>query len=247
MKGLRILNTRPKRQALPLCKAIQNAGGLSVALPLLEIMPLSLDWVDHLPPLSSFQKAIFVSANAVDYFFQGLRMRGLSWPKHVFIITIGKGTAAALQAYGYTPHCLPNTPDSEHLLKMAALQQIQHQSILLISGVSGRPLITTTLKAKGAKLHITEVYKRTCPKKNMTFTHALWQDDGIDIILIFSQQALEHLFLLFEPGAKGWIQSKPCVVISPRLAQEAKKYQMQQVIYSSYDNLLTTIASLSHG
>ncbi|PJD93757.1 MAG: uroporphyrinogen-III synthase [Legionella sp.] len=247
LNGLRILNTRPKHQAAFLSTKIHEAGGISIELPTLNIDPLSLDWMTHMPPLSSIQKAIFVSANAVEYFFQGLKALRLTWPNTIEPLAIGQATAQALAQHQITVSELPTMADSEHFLKLDALQHIQQSSILLVSGENSRPLIASHLQKKGAILHTATVYRRSLPEKNLSFTHALWQDDAVDIILMLSHGAIDNLFVLFEEAARPWIQSKPCIVISPRLADLAHHYDMQTVILSPYENLLTTLAELTHG
>ena len=75
-------------------------------------------------------------------------------------------------------------------------------------------------------------------------THALWENDGIDILVMLSQEAIENLFALFEEDAKIWLQSKPWVVISPRLVEIAKNYQVKKVILATYDHMVTTLKEL---
>ncbi|MCR9192925.1 MAG: uroporphyrinogen-III synthase [Gammaproteobacteria bacterium] len=243
LNGLRILNTRPEHQAGALSQMIRDAGGVPIALPTLVIEPLPPHWLATLPALSSIDSAIFVSANAADCFFQTF---DTTWPTTIKTLAIGDATANALAQQGIQVHAVPQIADSEHLLALAPLQTIQQQSVLLISGDQSRPLIAETLTARGAHVHPIAVYRRHLPKKNIPFTHALWQDDAVDIILVLSQTALHNLFILFEDAAKDWIQSKPCIVISPRLVDIAQRYDIRDVILSSYDDLLTTLTRLTH-
>lgn len=68
--GLRILNTRPTEQAITLTQAIEAAKGISIALPALVIEPTSNEWLKQIPDLNTFNQAIFISPNAVHYFFK---------------------------------------------------------------------------------------------------------------------------------------------------------------------------------
>lgn len=247
LKGLRILNTRPKHQAQGLTQAIQDSGGISIELPTLNIEPLSLEWLHCLPSLSHIPITIFVSANAVDYFFEGLQKAGIAWPATtITALAIGKATAKALAKHHTGALIVPNIPDSEHLLQLEILKHINCQAIIIVSGTASRPLIAQTLRNKGAIVSIIPVYKRTQPEKNLEMTHILWQDDAVDIILLFSQEAIAHLFDLFDTKAHAWIQSKPCIVISDRLADTAQRFGMRHITVTSYDNLLTTLASMIH-
>ncbi|HVT62331.1 MAG TPA: uroporphyrinogen-III synthase [Legionellaceae bacterium] len=244
---MRILNTRPSHQAGPLSHDIRVAGGISIELPALQIEALALDWLDNLPDLSAIQKAIFVSTNAVDYFFKGLRFRHFILPNSIQIFAIGHGTATQLKKYHILNCKIPPIADSEHLLALKELQEIKNHKVLLISGEKGRPLIASTLKERGAFLYQINTYRRCMPQKNFPFTRALWQDDAVDIILVLSQEAMMNLFDLFETAAKDWILSKPFVVISQRLVACAHRYGIKTVIFSHYDDLLMTLTRLSHG
>lgn len=246
LNGLRVLNTRPKHQAAKLSQTIQAAGGIVIELPTLEISPLSLDWLSRLPPLSTVQKAIFISTNAVHYFFSGLQSQNRIWPHTIQIFAIGSGTAEALEEYDISQIQTPMIADSEHLLALPDLQNIPHESILLIGGESGRPLLHTSLCKQSAKVYPIAVYRRGIPKINLPFTHALWQDNAVDMILILSQAGIDNLFHLFEEGARSWLQSKPWIVISPRLVEIAHTYHVNNVILTTYTDMINTLIRQVH-
>ena len=44
LNGLRVLNTRPEQQAIPLAEAIKKAGGISINLPIITIEPTDTTW-----------------------------------------------------------------------------------------------------------------------------------------------------------------------------------------------------------
>lgn len=247
LNGLRVLNTRPQQQARDLSRQIRAAGGIAIEYPTIQIMPLAFTWLHNLAPLASIQKAIFVSTNAVTHFFAGLQSQHIPWPTTIQTFAIGTGTATALNQHQITAVYTPKIADSEHLLALSPLHNIQHQSVLIISGEKGRPLLDTSLRDRGAIVHNLAVYRRVLPEKNVQFTHALWQDDGVDIILMLSQEAMDNLFALFEEAARPWLLSKPWVVISPRLVDIARRHQVRTVILSSYEDILTTLRLHEHG
>ena len=246
LNGLRILNTRPQHQAHELSQRIQAAGGIAVEFPTIDIQALPTDWVHVLPALTTIDKALFVSTNAVHYFFAGLHFHNLIWPNTIAVFAIGQATADALRQYDVTEINIPEFSDSEHLLSVSSLQHIQDQRILLISGEKSRPLLATNLAARGAHIQQIAVYRRMFPKKSSPLAHHLWQDDAVDIILILSQEAIDNLFLLFGEEAKSWLQSKPWVVISPRLVDLAHHYQVRTVLLSSYADIVNTIVRIRY-
>ncbi|NDH67918.1 MAG: uroporphyrinogen-III synthase [Gammaproteobacteria bacterium] len=246
LQGLKILNPRPQHQAAMLSQMIHAAGGIAVELPTLEIESLSTDWLTTLPALSTVQSAVFVSANAVTHFFAGLHSQSIAWPDTIRNFAIGKGTAATLVKQKVRQITTPEHADSEHLLALPTLQDIQGQSVLLVTGERSRPLLSAILTKRGAHVQNVAVYRRARPKINLQFTHALWQDDAVDIILMLSQEAIENLFVLFEDDARNWLQSKPWIVISPRLVDIAHRYHVKTVLLSPYKDILTTLMGLTH-
>lgn len=246
---LRVLNPRPSQQAAGLSQIIRDAGGTPIEFPTIEIEALATDWLIELPDLQHVEKAIFVSTNAVRAFFTGLRSQHIVWPEKIATYAIGQGTAKALAQYQITALHIPNMADSEHLLMLPSLHDVQQQSILLVTGENSRGLLETTLQQRGAEIQHVMVYRRILPKINAKIADALWQDDAVDIILMLSQEAIANVFLLFGKKAEAWLQSKPWVVISPRLVKTAEAHQVKTVILSPYHEILITLKQLmeEHG
>jgi uroporphyrinogen-III synthase len=226
-KNLRILNTRPEYLAHTTSNQIKQAGNIPIIFPLLEIKAIEPNWIQNLPVLHSIQHAIFISPSAVTYFFKQLSKN--NWPSTITTYALGRGTDAALKQHNIHP-ILPTESDSEHLLMLRQLQNTQQQHILLIKGNDGRTLIQDTLIKRGAHITPIAVYQRTCPKPNPSYAKTLWHEDAVDIILITSETALEHLFILFDNQAADWLRSKTCWVISDRLAQAAQKRGFKHII-----------------
>lgn len=243
LHGLRVLNTRPLKQGEALTKAIQSAGGVSIALPALKIEATAIDWLTHMPSVATIHQAIFISANAVDYFFDALNSAKIVWPEKVVVTAIGSATGAALVRHGITVHHLPIIADSEHLLTLDSLQMIKDQTIILVKGCGGRPLIAENLIERGAHLTFLMVYRSGYPEEKPEYINSVWQDDAVDIILITSQQAMHHLFTLFADDGREWLINKPWLVISGRLAKMASLLGIKTIITSDYDDVLDTLIS----
>ena len=95
-----VIVTRPAAQAAVWVDALRALGQPAQALPLIEIGP-----ADDTEPLRQAWQALagcalvmFVSANAVQAFFAGVR--GAVWPAGVRAGATGPGTSAALRAAG---------------------------------------------------------------------------------------------------------------------------------------------------
>ncbi len=230
---LRVLNTRPEPLAKATSDRIRNAGGIAVELPLIKIQPTDTCWINKLPILNNIQHAIFISPNAVTCFFNALPSNKHTQFKQITSYALGQGTQKALKQHAILNPRLPAHPDSEHLLMLDNLQAIQGQNILLIKGKGGRKRIQETLVHRGAYITAIDVYQRILPQYKPSDIQSLWHEDAVDIILITSKTALQHLLSLFEGEATSWLYRKPCLVISERLAKAAYQCGFKTVITDS--------------
>ncbi|MEI6203756.1 MAG: uroporphyrinogen-III synthase [Enhydrobacter sp.] len=222
-KDLRVLNTRPVDQAASLSQIIEAGGGQSINIPTLSIDAIPpQNWLSNLPILSSIQQSIFTSPNAAQYFFNALREACIDWPKTIQVIAIGKGTTKVLSDYHVTVNCCPDQSDSEHIIALPSLQSIKNMPILLIKGEGGRTIIHDAILLRGGLPHIVNTYRRSMPRNNKKQLMRLWQIDGIDMIVFTSEEAMRNLFCLLDKEAHRWLQEKPCVVLSERLAKGAE-------------------------
>lgn len=247
LAGVRILNTRPKHQAQLLNEEILQAGGIPVECPTLEIRKTSLDWINSLPDLNKVNHAIFISPNAVHYCFSQLASKKINWPESINVIAIGQGTAKILAKFNIQVHEIPDIPDSEHLVKLKSLATLKDQSVLLFKGESGRKLIEDTLVQQGAHLICLSVYKRIIPRISHQFINSLWHNDLVDIILLTSEQSMHNLFQLFGKEAHQWLQNKPCLVISERLAKAASLLGVKEIIVCHPDRMINTLLDYYQG
>ena len=247
LSGLRVLNTRPKAQAVSLSKNITDAGGQVIELPTIEIKALSNQWMNSLPDLNSINTAIFISANAVHCCFKQLKSKKRIWPEHIKVIAIGQASAKALQEYQIKVWATPQQPDSEHLLELSLLNTIKNQSVLLFKGEGGRPLIESNLIQKGARLTSLLVYKREMPNINHQLVQSIWRDDLVDIILVTSEQSFHNLLKMFGTDAQNWLKTKTFLVISERLAKAVAASDMKKIIISHPDRMMDTLLDYYQG
>ncbi|MCE3046395.1 uroporphyrinogen-III synthase [Legionella sp. 16cNR16C] len=241
LQGLRILNTRPRKQAQTLSKEIEAAGGIAVECPTLEIEACETGWLSSLPDLEQVQHAIFVSPNAAHISMQHLRVQQLHWPSDINVIAVGHGTAKTLKEFNILVNAVPTVPDSEHLLAIKSLQALKDQTVLLFKGEEGRTLIEESLVQKGANLFSVPVYRRVMPQIDEQFMKALWHDDLVDIILLTSEQSMHNLFKMLGMDAHPWLQQKPCLVISQRIAEKAASLGIKKIILSHPERMLETL------
>jgi uncharacterized protein HemX/uroporphyrinogen-III synthase len=188
LQGKGIVVTRPVAQAGRLAQLLETRGARPIRFPAVEIEPLP---ERPLPPMESFDLAIFVSPTAAQY---GLERLGLL---RLPVAAVGEGTRRELQARGIDAVLAPEDgADSEALLALPQMQELTGKRVLIIRGEGGRELLAETLASRGAQVEYFECYRRALPKADTAPLISAWERGEVDAVTVFSAQALEHLILL---------------------------------------------------
>lgn len=219
LTGLHIVVTRPREQALPLARRIEQAGGHPVVFPLLEITPAADPQAlrDAVARLAQFDLAIFISPNAVRYGMQAIRAAG-PLPLQLQIATVGQGSVRALHEFGVKAVIAPKDRfDSEALLALPELQQVAGRRVAIFRGDGGRELLGDTLQARGAAVEYVECYRRSRPQQD---TAAL--DGEIDALTVTSSEALGYLWEMLDAAARERLAAVPLFVPHARIAEKAR-------------------------
>jgi uroporphyrinogen-III synthase len=248
LTGLRILNTRPEGyHNNQLNHHITALGGQILCCPTLTIEPTSNAWLVSLSSLPAVTHAIFISPNAVLYFYRQLQWHGITWPKLILVTAVGRSTARMLQQHGIDVDSIPTTADSEHLLALDSWQNNSAKTVLLIKGEGGRTLIEDTLSSQGTTVIKIAVYKRIIPMINTQQLMIWWHKRAADIILITSQEGLHNLFTMFAAETHEWLRQLPYLVISQRLATAAAKLCIQTILICTIDTIINTLHQFKQG
>lgn len=223
LNGLKILVTRPEQQAQALCEAIKIQGGQALVFPVIDIasipveqwMPADLDQQDML---------IFVSRNAVSLFIDGLSE---SIPEQVQLVAVGDGTAETIRSYGLKVAVQPNSiAGSEGLLAMPALQDVAGKNITIVKGRGGRELLADSLIARGANIHLIDVYERVLSSPSSVQCQQALTSDRI---ICTSVAGVENLCQLLGVDVTR-LFNKPLVVVSERIKTVADKLGFQRIM-----------------
>ena len=222
-----ILITRPAPEGQRLCEALHEAGKKTLWLPTLAFAPLTpthsisepCDWM------------IFVSPQAVRYSLPLLPSKRLGR-----IAAVGPGTARALRAAGYSVDACPVASGSaDALLALPAFQSVAGQRIILFKGKGGRQSLAKTLTTRGATVTEYITYVRTCPRPDtLPVCEAELRAHHVQACHVTSASSLIHLLrLLAAPDCQALLRQIPLLVISPRIAQLAKRLNFQQIILTA--------------
>jgi len=220
LSGVRVLVTRPKHQAENLNRLIEEQGGIAVRFPTLDIVPRDDDAIKlSLTNLDRFQWVVFISVNAVNFALKANSGK-IGYTESVRFAAVGKSTAQAMKMAGLPVDLMPESGyNSEALLAMPQLQQVEGQNFLIVRGEGGREQLATTLRSRGAAVNYLEVYKRIIPRIDSSPVMELLAQHRLDVITVTSAEALQNLSLMLgEKNNNNKLLSLiPLVVVSDRI------------------------------
>nr|WP_246589850.1 uroporphyrinogen-III synthase [Marinobacterium ramblicola] len=219
--------TRPSHQSQRQVEQLHALGAEALALPLLEIVPVTE--AEHeaynaiksrILDLDLYTGIIFVSANAARIGAQWIDEYWPQLPVGVHWLAIGAATAGTLEECGIPARHVAGGFDSEALLADPLLQQVAQQRFLIMRGEGGRELLADTLRARGAQVDYADLYRRTCPRYSREQIKRTVFAQGLSAILITSGEALNNLLEL--AGTEPELLSTELIVPSQRIAVIAK-------------------------
>jgi uroporphyrinogen-III synthase len=266
---MRVVITRPAGDAQAWVDALQAAGHQTLALPLIEVGPAA-----HTQPVTQawarwaeFQAVMFVSAQAVRYFFEHQPVSP-SWANGPRCWATGPGTHKALLQAG-VPEAYIDSPaadavqfDSEALWQRVSAQVQAGKSVLIVRGHdvsdapsmassstaqvgTGRDWLAQQLQAAGASAQFVVAYERRAPgwsaeQKAQACEAAT---DG-SVWCFSSSQAIQHLAHTLP--TQSWGKAR-CIATHARIAQTAQALGFGEILMSrpSMADLLVSLESLA--
>lgn len=233
-----VIVTRPAADAQHWVRQLRDGGFAAEALPLIDIAPasdtgaLAQVW----QTLDRYAACMFVSGNAVEYFFKDSVIQGL--PPTLRLMAPGPGTVAALLAAG-VPEALIDAPaadagqfDSEALWAVVGQRDWQGKCVLVVRGESpdaagggassGRDWIARQWEAAGARVDFVGVYQRRAPQlseQQLERARAASKDGSV--WMFSSSEALANL--LRQPALAGvdWRGAR-AVATHPRIEEAVR-------------------------
>jgi len=247
LRGLTIAVTRPRDQAVKLARRIEQAGGVPLLFPLLDISAVADTRIlnEQISRLGEFDLAIFISPNAVQYGIAAIRSAG-AIPDTLKFATVGQGSVKALLDLGIASVIAPGERfDSEGLLALPELQNVAGWHMIIFRGDAGREFLGDTLKARGAMVEYAACYQRSKAPLNIK---ALL-DVPPDAISVTSSEALGYLWQMLDGDARTILSGIPLFVPHARIAAMAREQGWQQVHLtgSGDDGLISALAEWNAG
>lgn len=243
MNAVRVIVTRPEPEAAKWVEALSQAGLVAHALPLIEMAPASDAGPvqDAWARLGDFDAVMFVSGNAVSYFF-ALKPAGASvFNAQAAVKTRafvpGPGTHAALLRVAADPLWIDapgrDAPqfDSEALWRVVAPRVGTGFRLLIVRGAgsagdegstgAGRDWFAEQVKATGGMVEFVVAYQRRAPRWDSA-QRSLAQQAAVDgsVWLFTSSEAIGNLAQTLP--LQDWSLAR-AVATHPRIAQAARR------------------------
>lgn len=247
---MRVLVTRPQRDARRWVQALAERGLQATVLPLIDIAPVD---AGRLTPRSADYRAImFVSGNAVSHFPGGALtpFASRAWAP-------GPGTRDALLDAGVDESLIDSPAgdaaqfDSESLWDRVHTQVQPGDRVLVVRGrgatgrEAGRDWLARQIEAAGGQVEFMSVYERRVPRLDAA-QQALARraaDDG-SVWLFSSSEAVSNL--LAAVPQQSWHNAR-ALATHPRIAQAARDAGFAVVCESrpALDDVVASIESLA--
>ena len=271
LTGLKIVVTRPRDQAVQLARRIEQAGGIPLLFPLLDITAVQDTKTLHeqIARLGQFNLAIFISPNAVHYGIAAIRAAGASLSADGTTSHSTRLPNNASQVAGYNPS--PASGRGE--LKIATVGQSSAKA-LRESGISnviaptehfdseGLLALPELQNVAGWRVMIfrgdggRELLGDTLKARGATVEYATCyqrskpqQDAGAllsavpDAITVTSSEALGYLWQMLDSKSQQVIRDLPLFVPHARIAGLAREqgWLQVQLTASGDDGLLSAL------
>jgi uroporphyrinogen-III synthase len=228
LHGTGVLVTRPRHQAMPLCRLLEAEGAATFRFPAVEIQPLAdrRALAASLGALEEFDIIVFASANAVRY---GATL--LEQKRELALAAIGPATARALNQAGYRVAVQsPEGFDSESLLRHPRLNSVAGKRILLIKGSNGRELLQNELTRRGARVTLACVYRRERAQPSaaeLTALEAHFAACAIQIITATSVDIAGNLLALATPALRRHFDAAHWLTPGARVSDSLRERGLQ--------------------
>lgn len=221
LTGIGVIVTRPQRQAAAFATRVATLGAAPLIWPAIVIVPP----LDTAPlerahaTLASYDVAVFVSANAVEYGAPPAR----DWPLHVIPFAPGPGTAEALAGVGIQGARVPTTThDSEGLLQLPELAALGGKRVIVFRGEGGREFLGSTLRARGAQVDHVTCYRRVAPTAGTAGLVEAMRAGRAQALTLTSAEGLDNLLAALPPEGVELLTKIPVFAGHPRIAERAR-------------------------
>ena len=209
-----------------------DRGATPIEFPSIDVVP-PCDWSEldaALDSLDTYHWIIFTSANAIKFFFERLRSRGMDIRSlHANkICVVGPKTAEALEQYSLKADLIPAEFKAEGVLAALGGEQVKGKKFLIPRAKVARELIPEKLREKGAEVTVATAYENVRPATDVDRVRKLFEDKKIAAVTFTSSSTVHNFVEML--GQKEYIKLVSGVAVAcigPVTAKTAEEYGMK--------------------
>lgn len=245
---IRVLITRPRKEAAEFAQALSKIGAEAIYFPTIAIRPVEdISALDQaISHLQNYDWLIFTSANAANVVLdRKVALKIEKFPERLRIAAIGPKTAECLEGRGVSPHFIPDEYVAEAILP--GLGDLTNRHVLLpLADLAHDTLPRAIYEANGIA-HVVTAY-HTLPTEPDPEGLAVIRQ-GVDIITFTSGSTAQNFIALIQhAGLDPFnLPGKPIVAcIGPKTAQTAQRLGFSvDIVANTYtvDGLVLEISS----
>ena len=230
--GKKVLVTRTRAQAKAFTALLERSAAIAIEFPTIKTVdPLDFAPLDRaIKRLSTYDWAIFTSANGVKYFHKRLRALGLDIRelKGVKLMTVGPKTASELAGLGVNVDLTPSEFVAEGVLKTLGARRIKGKRFLLPRAMKARELIPREIKRLGGSIDVVDAYRTIKPRKGVGELRRTMREGGIDVVTFTSSSTVSNFVSMFAKGeAAELLKSTLVACIGPVTASTARELNLK--------------------
>ncbi|MCJ8319446.1 MAG: uroporphyrinogen-III synthase [Colwellia sp.] len=201
---------------------------------------------------------IFVSVAAVNFANQVCPIStwvSFNMASEIKYFAVGQATKQALSACSINQVIAPKQQNSEGLLALVELLNVNNKNILIVRGDGGREYLKEVLEQRGAQVNYLESYQRLWRTFNSNVVKQ-WQDTKINAIVITSNALLQRIVDIISAFTDTltmeekltfdlWFNACLWVVASERIAKNAKALGLCNIVNANGANDQAIINALN--
>jgi uroporphyrinogen-III synthase len=202
LDGRRVVVTRARAEAEPLCERLAALGATPICAPAIRIEPLGdLRPLDNAIAGIAFDWVVFTSTDAVEIFCQrwthaGRTPADLGGTK---VAAVGPATSRALAAWGRPPDFVPAEFTGDALAQALAI--VPGHRVLLPRAEIARRETVEILERRGATVVVVPIYRTVAAEMDATVIEDIRR--GVDAVLFTSGSTVQHFMNLMRQHAPG--------------------------------------------
>lgn len=240
LPGWTILSLRPSGEHAPLRRAAMRRGARLLALSPLALRALPAG--EALERALNADRVVFSSPAAVHF---ADAQRALAPGNARVVLAVGAGTATALASLGIDAAHPLERMDSEGLLSLPQLQNIDTLSVGLITAPGGRGILAAVLAQRARQLHVAEVYQRVLRTIGNDAWAKLAHITTPLALMVSSGEALDALLQQCPASARAILDRALIVAASARLEKHLRLAGFERVVHAASARPLAMLDALA--